>query len=97
MTSVGEEGRSPCNGVTTGAWPERSFCISEVVDLGMKIQEWLNVGRLGGLLLEGSLFVICAGRLSFMEPFFREVHVDMLQDCTSPSIDKSQNQGYHLQ
>lgn len=73
------------------------LCISEVVDLGMKIQDGLNVGRLGGLLLEGSLFVICAGRPEFHGTLKTdEVHVDMVHDCTSPSTDKSQNRGYYL-
>ena len=75
----------------------RSGCVSEVVDLGMKFRRGgLNVGRFGGLMLEG-LLVICAALLSFIEHCSDKGHVDMLQDCTSPSADMSQNQEYYLQ
>lgn len=71
ITSVGDEGRSPCNGVTTGAWPERSFAFRRwLIWVWKSRMGGLNVGRFGGLILEG-LLVICAGRPEFHATLFQ--------------------------
>ena len=96
MTSVGDEGRSPCNGGKTGAWPERSFAFPRwlIWVVWKSRMGWTLKGLVGWCWRVYSLFVP-ASWVSW-NPFSDKLHVDMVQDCTSPSTDKSQNQGYYL-